>query len=72
MDLKSTYLGISESIIQKKKGLDLFYVNDFVQSNKKEILKLLKSEEVFVITTKTTNFLIKIKDKYFLVIYLEL
>ena len=72
MDLKNTYLGISKSIIQKKKDLDLFYVNDFIQSNKKEILKLLKNEEVFVTTTKTTNFLIKIKDKYFLIIYLEL
>ena len=72
MDLKSTYLKISENIIKEKKDINLFIVNDFVQSNKDEILKLLKNKKVFETTTEVTNFLIKKKDKYFLVIYLEL
>ena len=72
MDLKSTYLRISENIIQEKKDINLFYINDFVQSNKNEILNLLKNKKVFEKTTEVTNYLIKRENKYFLVIYLEL
>ena len=72
MDLKNTYLKISENIIKEKKDISLFYVNDFVQSNKDVILKLLKNKKIFETTIEVTNFLIKKRDKYFLVIYLEL
>ena len=72
MDLKNTYLKISENIIKEKKDISLFYVNDFVQSNKDLILKLLKNKKIFETTIEVTNFLIKKRDKYFLVIYLEL
>ena len=72
MDLKETYLKISENIIKEKKDISLFYVNDFVQSNKDLILKLLKNKKIFETTIEVTNFLIKKRDKYFLVIYLEL